>query len=649
MTRDNIIGLLLIAAILIGYSIWMAPSEDERLEARRIQDSIAEVQQRARAEAEALRDAREQETQLPEDVILPDGTAPELIDSLEKQRIRSAMGFFSNAAIGEQEFFTIENDDLRLNISTKGGHIHSAELKNFKSYDQSQLILFTSENERFAFSFFTADNRSISTDQLFFMPYMNNRPYTGHSGIEITGNDVQVFAMRAYTDLHSAATPSYVEFAYGIDRHDFMIDFEVNFVGMRQVIAANTTMMSLDWQSNLLRQEKNRQNEQNNTTVYYKYVHDEVSRIRPTRDGAERLSTRVEWISFKQQFFSRALITNDGFVNADIQSTTAPETDEEFLKLLEASVNLDYDPRIDNSFNMQWYIGPNSYRILNAYDLDLERQIPLGWGFFLMSWINRFAVIPIFNYLDGFELNYGIIILILTILLKIVLLPIAYKTYLSQAKMRVLKPEIDELGKKFPKKEDAMKKQQATMALYKKAGVNPMAGCVPMLLQLPILLALFRFFPASIELRQQGFLWADDLSSYDSILDLPFTIPFYGDHVSLFTILMAGSMVIYTHMNSQMMSSSNQMPGMKTMMYLMPVMMLGIFNSFASGLSYYYFLANVITFGQMFIFKRMIDEDALHAKIEENKKKPVKKSKWQQRMEELAKQQEAAQKKRKKR
>ena len=649
MTRDNIIGLLIIAAILIGYSIWMAPSEEERLEARRIQDSIAEVQQRARAEAEAHRDAREQETQLLVDDILPDDTSPELLDSLEKERIRSAMGFFSNAAIGEQALFTVENENLRLNINTKGGQINSAELKNFKSYDQSPLILFTGENERFAFSFFTADNRSISTDQLLFMPYLNNRPYTGHSGIEITGNDIQVFAMRAYTDLHNAASPSYIEFAYGIDSHDFMIDFEVNFVGMRQVIAANTTMMSLDWQSKLVRQEKNRQNEQNNTTVYYKYVHDEVSRIRPTRDGAERLSTRVEWISFKQQFFSKVLITKEGFVNADIQSTTAPETEEEFLKLLEASVNLDYDPRVDNSFNMQWYIGPNSYRILNTYDLDLERQIPLGWGFFLMSWINRFAVIPIFNYLDGFELNYGIIILILTILLKIVLLPIAYKTYLSQAKMRALKPEIDELGKKFPKKEDAMKKQQATMALYKKAGVNPMAGCVPMLLQLPILLALFRFFPASIELRQQGFLWADDLSSYDSILNLPFTIPFYGDHVSLFTILMAGSMVIYTHMNSQMMSSSNQMPGMKTMMYMMPVMMLGIFNSFASGLSYYYFLANVITFGQMFIFKRMIDEDALHAKIEENKKKPVKKSKWQQRMEELAKQQEAAQKKRKKR
>jgi YidC/Oxa1 family membrane protein insertase len=264
-----------------------------------------------------------------------------------------------------------------------------------------------------------------------------------------------------------------------------------------------------------------------------------------------------------------------------------------------------------------------------------------------MSWINRYAVIPVFNFLDGFNLNYGIIILILTILLKVVLIPIAYKTYISQAKMRVLKPEIEEMGKKFPKKEDAMKKQQATMALYKKAGVNPMAGCVPMLLQLPILLALFRFFPASIELRQEGFLWADDLSSYDSILDLPFTIPFYGDHVSLFTILMTVSTIFYTRLNSQMMGSTSQMPGMKTMMYFMPVMLMGIFNNFASGLSYYYFLANVITFGQMYLFRIFVDEKALHKKIEENKKKPVKKSKWQARMETLAKQQEAQKRKKK--
>jgi YidC/Oxa1 family membrane protein insertase len=648
MTRDNIIGLLLIAAVLIGYSIWMAPSEEERFEARRIQDSIAQVEQRAAAEAEALREAREPTAEMPADDILPNDTPPELLDSLDRERIRSAMGIFSHAAIGEEDIFVIENEEVRLNISAKGGHILSAELKNYKAFDHSPLILFAAEHERFSFNFFSAENRSISTENLFFVPYLNNRPYTGSGTVEVGGGDALVFSMRAYTDLHSDATPSYIEFAYGLDSYDYLIDFDVNFVGMRRAIAANTTLMSLDWQSMLIRQEKNRQNEQNNSTVYYKYMNDDVSRIRPTKDDAERLTTRIEWISFKQQFFSTVLITQDGFINADIKSTTAPETEENFLKSMEASVNLDYDPRINNSYAMQWYIGPNSYRILSKHDLELERQIPLGWSFFLMSWINRFAVIPIFNFLDSFDLNYGIIILILTILLKIVLLPIAYKTYLSQAKMRALKPEIEELGKKFPKKEDAMKKQQATMALYKKAGVNPMAGCIPMLLQLPILLALFRFFPASIELRQQSFLWAEDLSSYDSILELPFTIPFYGDHVSLFTILMAGSMVIYTHMNSQMMSSSSQMPGMKTMMYLMPVMMLGIFNSFASGLSYYYFLANVITFGQMFIFKRMIDEDALHAKIEENKKKPVKKSKWQQRMEELAKQQEA-QKKRKKR
>lgn len=648
MTRDNIIGLVLIAAILIGYSIWMAPSEEERLEARRIQDSIAEVQQRARAEAEAMRQARENEIEIFTDDISQEAISTEALDSLERARIRTSMGYFSNAAIGEKQIVSVENEVLKLDFSVKGGHIFSAELKEYKSFDLQPLILFNGENELFSFNFFSADNRSISTENLFFKPYLHNQPYSGKEPIVYSGTEPIRFSMRAYTDLHTAESPSYIEFVYKIDGQDYMIGFDVNFVGMRQVVASNTTMLSLDWQSKLIRQEKNRQNEQNNTTIYYKYLHDEVSRIRPTRDGAERLSTRIQWISFKQHFFSRTLIAEDGFVNADIQSTTVAEDEENYLKAMVVSTNLDYDPRINNSYTMQWYIGPNSYRLLSSFDLDLERQIPLGWGFFLMSWINRFAVIPIFNYLDGFDMNYGIIILILTILLKIVLLPIAYKTYLSQAKMRVLKPEIDELSKKYPKKEDAMKKQQATMALYKKAGVNPMAGCVPMLLQLPILLALFRFFPASIELRQQGFLWADDLSSYDSILDLPFTIPFYGDHVSLFTLLMAGSMVLYTHMNSQMMSSSNQMPGMKTMMYMMPIMLLGIFNSFASGLSYYYFLANVITFGQMFIFKKMIDEDALHAKIEENKKKPVKKSKWQQRMEELAKQQEA-QKKRKKR
>ena len=288
---------------------------------------------------------------------------------------------------------------------------------------------------------------------------------------------------------------------------------------------------------------------------------------------------------------------------------------------------------------MEFYFGPNKFKILKKYDLDLERQIPLGWSFFLMAWINRYAVLPVFNFLEGFGWNYGIIILVLTILLKIVLFPIAYKSYSSSAKMRVLKPEIEEISKKYPKKEDAMKKQQATMNLYKQAGVNPMAGCIPMLLQFPILIAMFRFFPSAIELRQQSFLWAHDLSSYDSILDLPFNIPFYGNHVSLFTLLMTISTLIYTKMNQDMMGSGQQqLPGMKTMMYLMPVMFLGIFNNYASGLSYYYFLANIITFGQMFLIRRTIDEKKIRKQIEINKKKPKKKSNWQKRLEDAAKQ-----------
>jgi YidC/Oxa1 family membrane protein insertase len=274
------------------------------------------------------------------------------------------------------------------------------------------------------------------------------------------------------------------------------------------------------------------------------------------------------------------------------------------------------------------YFGPNKYNILRKYKLDLERQIPLGWSFFLMQWINRYAVLPVFNFLGSFGWNYGIVILVLTILLKTVLLPIAYKTYLSSAKMRLLKPEIDEISQKYPKKDDAIKK----------AGVNPMSGCIPVLLQMPILIAMFRFFPASIELRQQSFLWANDLSSYDSIWNLPFNIPFYGDHVSLFTLLMTVSTIIYTYLNNKMMGTgAQQMPGMKTMMYIMPVMFLGIFNNYSSGLSYYYFLVNIITFVQMYIFRYVVNEDKLHKQIQENKLKPVKKSGFQARLEEMAK------------
>ena len=644
MSRDNIIGLVLIAAILIGYSIWMRPSQEELLEARRVQDSISLAQQQQ--EAENLEQLEMQAAgQAPEDVLEPiEATDLSDLDSVQKARLADRMGSFTNAAIGTSEFITLENEVLKLKINTLGGYIHSAELKNYLTWEKEPLLLFEGENSIFGLNFF-ADNRSLSTSQLHFRPFYADPRFDGQTEIRIEGNDSTAFSMRLYTEAHSPESPSYIEFFYGLKGNDYMVDFHVNFVGMENVIATNTTFLNLDWHMLMPRHEKSLKNERNNTTVYYKYVNDDVDRLRETRDSEERLPTSIRWVSFKQQFFSAVLVSQRGFDNGDISVKTAEETDEENTKFATASLNLSYDPRGNNFYPMDLYLGPNHYQTLKDYNLDLERQIPLGWGFFLMAWINKYAIIPVFNFLDGFNINYGIIILILTILLKIVLLPIAYKTHIGQAKMRLLKPEVEEINQKYPKQEDAMKKQQATMALYKKAGVNQLAGCVPMLLQLPILLAMFRFFPASIELRQESFLWADDLSSYDSILDLPFDIPFYGDHVSLFTLLMTISTIIYTHMNNQMMGSSSQMPGMKTMMYIMPVMFLGIFNNFASGLSYYYFLTNVLTFAQVYLIKQFIDEDKLHQQIKENMKKPVKKSKWMERMEAIQKQQQTQRRK----
>jgi YidC/Oxa1 family membrane protein insertase len=639
MNRDNIVGLVLIFVILIGFSIFNAPSEEEKLEAQRQRDSIAAV----RAEEQK---AREVAAAMAEETIATEKEEIAEIedDSLRQSVLKDRMGYFAGSATGEQEFYTVENELLKLTFSNKGGFLTSVELKDYKTWDQRPLELLTGDNNVFNLQFYSA-NRLISTRELYFVPILNEVPPTDQADIMVSPGGDLTFSMRLYSDNHTDDNPKFLEFAYTLKSDDYMIDFNINTIGMADVIATNISYLNLDWEMDLHRMEKSRKNEMNVTTVHYKFLNDDVDKLRETRDGTETLSTSLRWISFKQQFFSSVLIAENNFGSAVVSTESYEENNEDLLKRMTATIDIPYNSRENNNIPLHLYFGPNHFNTLKSYDLALEEQIPLGWALF--GWINRYAVIPVFNYLDSFNLNYGIIILILTLMLKLVLFPIAFKTYQSQARMRVLKPEIEELTQKFPKKEDAMKKQQAQMALYKKAGVNPMAGCVPMLLQFPILIAMFRFFPASFELRQESFLWADDLSSYDSVLELPFTIPFYGDHVSLFTLLMAVSTVIYTHMNSQMMSTGNQMPGMKTMMYFMPVMLLFVFNSFASGLSYYYFLANVITFAQMFAFRFMIDEDKIRQKIEENKKKPVKKSGWQKRLEDMAKQQQQ-QKRRKK-
>ncbi|TVQ93094.1 MAG: membrane protein insertase YidC [Bacteroidetes bacterium] len=637
MNRDNIIGLILIFVILIGFSILNTPSEEERELAQRQRDSIAalrEEQQRLR-EAEAARIPDTVDIESTEEVAIIEN------DTIREAALRDRLGYFAGAARGEEEFFTIENEVLKLIFNSKGGFLESIELKEFNTWDQRPLKLIYGDDNVFNLQFYSV-NRLISTNELYFTANAGDIDLTTRDQLIVNPGSELTFSMRLYPDNHTPEMPRYLEFAYVIRGDGYKIDFNINTVGLTDVIAANSTFLNLDWQMDLHRMEKSRRNELNVTTIYYKYFNDDVERLRETRDVTESLRTPVRWISFKQQFFSSILIAGNNFSSAVISTRSYDEVQDTLLRRMSATIEIPYNSRENNFIPMHFYFGPNHFNTLKAYDLKLEEQIPLGWALF--GWINRFIVIPVFNYLDARNLSYGIIILILTVMLKLVLFPIAFKTYVSQARMRVLKPDIEELNKKFPKKEDAMKKQQATMALYKKAGVNPMAGCVPMLLQFPFLIAMFRFFPASFELRQEGFLWADDLSSYDSILDLPFTIPWYGDHVSLFTLLMAGSTIIYTRMNSQMMNTgAQQMPGMKTMLYIMPVMLLFIFNSFASGLSYYYFLANVITFGQMYAFRFMIDEEKIHKRIEENKKKPVKKSSFQKRLEEMTKKQQQMQ------
>ncbi len=636
MDKNTITGLLIIFAILIGYSFWMTPSSEEMqakqhradsiAQVMRTQDSIAAISRIERQIKDSINKAKDAENTT---------TATENSDLQSNNAAidRDKLGIFANSSVGEDKTFILESELLKLTVSAKGGKIISVQVKQFQTFDSLPLILFDSAQSNFGITFF-ANNRIINTNDLYFQP-------TTEKNIIIAGGNSAQLSMRLYVDAtdNTFNYDSYIEFLYTLKGTDYMMDFDINFVGMDRYIDKSSSFIDLNWSTDLMSEEKT-VDRMNGPTVYYKYYQDEVDYLSETSDDEEELLTKVKWASFKHRFFSSVLIADNYFLNGKIKVFHKEKpSNPRYLRSMEATLGLPFQPGGNSTIPMSFYFGPNKFKTLKQYDLDLERQIPLGWSFFLLAWINKYAVIPVFNILEGFGWNYGIIILVLTILLKIVLFPIAYKSYVSSAKMRVLKPEIDVLSKKFPKKEDAMKKQQATMSLYKSAGVNPMAGCVPMLLQMPILFAMFRFFPAAFELRQQSFLWAHDLSSYDSIFELPFTIPIYGDHVSLFTLLMTVSTILYTKINQELMGSSQQqMPGMKTMMYLMPIMFLGWFNNYASGLSYYYFLANMITFGQMYFIRKSINEDKIRAQIELNKKKkPKKKSSWQKRLEDAAK------------
>ena len=600
MDRNSILGLTLIGLIIILYSIYTQPGKEEVLAMQHRRDSIAKVEEQKRLES------IQNNIQVIADTIL------EQTDSVKKQIEIQQLGEFAENAEGDEQLITLENKLIKVVISSKGGKVKSAEIKNYKTWDGKPLKLLNGDSSIFNLSF-SAQNRIINTKDLFFQA----------SGT--TGSSKSVMLKLP------TGKGGYIEYVYSLKEDSYLVDFKINIAGLQDVIAANASYLNVDWVDQALSNEKSITNERAASTIYYRFSDEDVDNITETKDEKQDLKTRVKWIAFKQQFFTAALIADNSF-DSPVVETFTDKSSQTVVKRLSTSFSIPYERKSLDSFGMRFYFGPNHYSTLKKIeDLNLEKLIPLGWGIF--GWVNRFLVIPTFNFLDSFNLNYGLIILILTIFVRIILLPLTYGSFKSQAKMKVLQPEIAEINEKH--KEDAMKKQQETMALYKKAGVNPLGGCIPGLLQLPILIAMFRFFPSSIELRQQSFLWATDLSTYDSILNLSFTIPFYGSHVSLFTLLMTVSTIIYTRVNMQMTTASN--PQMKWMMYLMPILFLGFFNNYSAGLSYYYFLSNIFGFGQQYIFKAFIDEKKIHTQIQENRKKPVKKSGFQQRLEQMAK------------
>jgi YidC/Oxa1 family membrane protein insertase len=612
----------------------MTPSAEEMAQKQQVQDSIANVNRARQIVLDSIKNA--ELAKVPEENISPN-TSPQQaaeIVSTDYASLKNNYDVFANSAVGDDKIYILENDLVKIEIGSKGGFIKNVELKDYQTFDSLPLTLFNPETSNFGLSFFV-NSRVINTSGLYF--------HTDATETHLkVGYDKQLsFSMRLYADAGEGALDKskYIEYLYTLESDNYMFDFTINVVNMQNIISTNTNYIDLDWYADLKKQEKSADRFSGLPTVYYKYYKDDVEYMDENDDDVEDVNTKLKWVAFKQRFFSSILIAKNNFDNGTLKVFTQEKpSSERYLRSMQADFGIPYNKSGETSIALQFYFGPNTFYGLKSYGIGLENLIPVGWGIF--GWINKWIVIPVFNWLGGYGWNYGIVILVLTLMLKTALFPIAYKTYLSSAKMRVLKPEVDELSKKYPKKDDAMKKQQAVMGLYKKAGANPASGCIPMLLQMPILIAMFRFFPASIELRQQSFLWATDLSSYDSIYNLPFNIPYYGDHVSLFTLLMTISTIMYTYLNNQMMSGqTQQMPGMKTMMYIMPIMFLGLFNNYASGLSYYYFLANIITFGQMFAFRYLINEDKLRKQIEINKKKPPKKkSAFQKRLEDAAKQ-----------
>lgn len=613
-TKNTIVGFTLIGLIMFGFTWYQSRQYRKQMEYQAQLDSIARAERLEAMALDSLARIASGDT-LSSYTAVTVGTKPALKPFKD--------GNLTAAREAEDTVVTLENDRIEIAFTTRGAQPYSVRLKDYVKYDSSSLYLIPPKASEFNVNVYAGE--SVDTKEFAF------------DLAEVTDSSV---VMRLPFE-----QGGYIQQEYVLAEGSYMVRNELSFIGMDSVIPGKVSSVDLSWKTVLPRLEKGYKNEKQYSKIDY-YIPGEKSpvEIGKGKDGSEKLGAKFEWVAFQQQFFSSILTAPDGFESGEFGVAYFPEDDVD-RNLMEctahARAGLDMKTPGDKVIPFEFYFGPNHYHTLQDYDRKYEKIIPLGgW---LVGWISRFIIIPCFDFLGRFISNYGLIILIMTILLKIVISPLTIKSYMSSAKMSALKPEMDKLNEKYPKQEDAMKKQQATMDLYRRAGVKPLGGCLPMLLQFPILWAMFRFFPASIELRQKSFLWADDLSAYDSILDFGFNIPLFGDHLSLFALLMAVSMFLYSKMNSGQMSNDPQMAGMKFMsVWLMPIMMLFICNNLSSGLSYYYFISNLLTMLQTFIIKKwVVKPEKILAQVEASKGKPLPKSKWQQRLEEAQKMQQA--------
>ncbi len=615
MNKSNIIGLVLIGLIMFGFSWYQSRQYNERVEYQAQLDSIARVEQMA---AMAMDSMKRAQGIVPEDEVKV-MTMPAYKDSL-----------LTEARLAQESIHMLSNDKMDIEFTTRGAQPYSVKINDYMTYDSTALYLVKPGYSQYGVNIFAGEN--VNTKDFVFQV------------VEKTDSTI---VMRL-----PFADGGYIQQKYSLSDGSYMVDNELSFVGMENIIPRNVSMVDIDWSLVIPRLEKGFRNEMQYSKLNYYFSGDKKPEILGRgKDGSKRIDTKMKWFAFQQQFFSAIMTAEDEFASADLGVDFYSEEEyknEGRLMSCSAELRSDFQGGSDNIvLPYKFYFGPNDYKTLKAYDQKYEKIIPLGgW---LVAWFSRLIIIPCFDFLGKFISNYGIVILLMTLLIKLLISPLTIKSYKSSAKMQVIKPEMDKINAKYPNEKDAMKKQQATMDLYQKAGISPMGGCLPMLLQMPILFAMFRFFPASIELRQQKFLWADDLSAYDSIWDFGVNIPLLGDHLSLFALLMALTMFFYSKMTSGQMSDDPNMAGMKFMsVWLMPIMMFFICNSLSAALSYYYLLSNIITMIMTwYIRKYVVTEDKVRAEMMLNANKPKAKSKWQQRLEEAQKMQEQMQKQQK--